>query len=526
MLPLFALIGCLERVTDVAVPLDPAFYEGGGGADNPSGAANALGIPWNGTPGEKVDVVFVITSPTEGALQFDVVVPDTAAPGGVKRIGRVESQELTVTLSVPKTVPTFTIEVFQDPGNDGPSDDDPYATQGVDVAAVVAAGVPVAVVLVLGARPAPSEAGPGGGGGVVEPWQGAVGEVITFTAEIVTDDEGEIQVDFAEFDPAAPGGQKRVGQVRLPGTGAFTVDVPKTVEKFRIEAFQDRESDGPTTDDPYAELTTVVATISAEPVRLQLVAGSRGSAGSGGAGPGPGDPGPGGGGGGPGGAPGGAPWESYEGARVEFSANLVASGPGEVQIDVNEPDARAPGGQKRVGQLRLMGSGPFTFKVPADFVSFRIEAFQDPGHDGPSPTDPFAELTVTPETVAAKPTLTLATGSRGQPTAPAPQPGGEVPTGPTVKLSGTVGLPGKAKIKVDIFKPAPAAGKGRDHVKTVDALGGKWEALLAPGLGPVEVEAYEDLTANGPSPDDPKAAYTGTVVIGTDPVAGIDLLPR
>ena len=188
MLPLFALIGCIERVTDVAVPLDPAFYEGGGGADNPSGAASALGIPWNGSPGEKVDVVFAITSPTEGAIQFDVVVPDAAAPGGVKRIGRVESQEMTVTLSVPKTVPLFTIEVFQDPGSDGPSDDDPYATQSVDVATALAAGAPVAVTLVLGARPAPSEAGPGGGGGgVAEPWLGAVGEVITFTAEILTE---------------------------------------------------------------------------------------------------------------------------------------------------------------------------------------------------------------------------------------------------------------------------------------------------------------------------------------------------
>lgn len=523
MLPLLALIGCIERVTDVAVPLDPAFYEGGGGADDPSGAANALGIPWNGTPGEKVDVVFAITSPTEGALQFDVVVPDAAAPGGVKRIGRVESQELTVTLSVPKTVPTFTIEVFQDPGNDGPSNDDPYATQSVDVAAAVAAGVPVAVTLVLGARPAPSGGGQGGGGGVAEPWVGAKGEVVTFTAEILTDDEGEIQVDFAEFDATAPGGQKRVGQVRLPGTGAFTVDVPRTVEKFRIEAFQDRESDGPSTDDPYAELTTIVATISAEPVRLQLVAGSRGTAGSGGAGPGPGDPGPGGGGGG---GPAGAPWESFEGARVVFSATLVAPGAGEVQIDVNEPDARAPGGQKRVGQLRLMGSGPFSFKVPANFVSFRLEAFQDPDHDGPSPSDPFAQLTVTPETVASRPTLTLAVGSRGQPTAPAPQPGGEVPTGPTVKLSGTVDLPGKAKVKIDIFKPAVAAGKGRAHVRTVDAHDGEWEALLTPGLGAVEVEAYEDLTANGPSPDDPKAGYTGTVVIGSEPIEGIDLSPR
>ena len=285
MLPLTLLIACIERVTDVAVPLDPAFYVGGGGAESPSGAQGALGLPWDSVLGEKSELTFQIISLLEAAAQFDVVIPDAAAAGGLKRVGRVETQETTITLSVPIAVTTFTIEVFQDPAGDGPSSDDPYATQTVDVAAARASGKSVPVNLVGGARPAPSEAGGGGGGGgEAAPWLGFVGETVTFTAEVLSSEDGEIQVDVAEADASAPGGQRRVGQVRLPQSGAFTLEVPRSVTQFRIEAFQDRESDGPSTDDPYAELTTVVSTLTAEPVRINLVAGSRGAAGTGGAG--------------------------------------------------------------------------------------------------------------------------------------------------------------------------------------------------------------------------------------------------
>lgn len=521
MLSLLLLIACIERVTDVAVPLDPAFYAGGGGAESPSGADGALGVPWDGAPGERSELTFQIISLLEATAQFDVVIPSASAAGGMKRIGRVETQETTVVLSVPIDVTMFTIEVFQDPAGDGPSADDPYATQTVDMAAALASGKPVPVNLAVGARPSPSQAGAGGGGGgEAAPWLGFVGETVTFTAEVLSDDDGEIQVDIAESDASAPGGQRRVGQVRLPESGAFTLEVPRSVKQFRIEAFQDRESDGPSTDDPYAELTTVVSTVTAEPVRITLVAGSRGAAGTGGPGPaGAGQPGPGGGSG-----QARLPWDGHSGATVLFSGTLVAPTVGGIQLDVNEPDAAAPGGQKRVGQLQLSGSGPFSFRVPTTVASFRIEAFQDPDRDGPSPNDPFAELTVTSATLTGAPILTLVAGRRGSPTQPPTQPQAAAPAGPVVKLSGSVDLPGAAVVKVDIFTPAPAAGKGRKHVGTVVAEAGLWAAQVTPGLGAVEIEAYQDLTGDGPTPEDPRANSTVDVVVGLVPVEGIRLI--
>ena len=527
MVPLLFLIGCIERVTDVAVPLDPAFYEGGGGdASTPAGASMSLGIPWDGDTSSKTDVKFQIGPQGAGAIQLDVIVPDKSAAGGVKRIGRIESDEPGITLSVPSAVTAFTIEVFQDPGSDGPSTDDPYATMDLDMSKLPEQ--PIALPLVVGARPAPG----GGGGGVSEPWAGYAGETVQFTGEIATTSSGDIQVDFAEFDASAPGGQKRVGQLRLPQAGAFTVDVPTNVAKFRIEAFQDVEGDGPTQSDPYAELTVEVGKITADPASMTLVPGSRGAPGSGGNGQPDGAPG-GPGGGGPGGA-GEAPWSSWTGETITFNAKVVTPAAGPVQVDVAESDPTAQGGQKRVGQVHLEGSGVISFKVPTDVESFRVEAFQDPDHDGPSESDPYAELTVSTSTIGDPPTLTLVAGARGRPDGPgagegtpaAPPPGEGSPSlgsGPKVKISGKVTASRDLPVKIDLFKIDAATASGRTYLFKVSAVAGAWSAELPANLGPIVVEAYQDVAGDGPTGDDPKAAYSGALVVADSPLANVDL---
>ena len=65
----------------MAVPLDPRFYAGGGEADNPSGAGERLGPPWEGVEGAHVPVIFTVETPGEGSVQFDVIEADAAAPG-------------------------------------------------------------------------------------------------------------------------------------------------------------------------------------------------------------------------------------------------------------------------------------------------------------------------------------------------------------------------------------------------------------------------------------------------------------
>ncbi|MSQ03954.1 MAG: hypothetical protein EXR71_19040 [Myxococcales bacterium] len=524
MFPLLLSLACIERVTDRAVPLDPRFYEGGSDANNPGAGSGQLGLPWAAETGDKVELSFAISGHEPGTVQLDVVVKDAAAPGGLKRVGRVEGAESPLIFSVPTSIKAFAVEVFQDVTQDGPSADDPYATVKIDMSALPEGPIPV--VLVVGARPVPTGGGPeGGGGGMAEPWVGYDGETVTFNAVILSDADGEIQVDFAEIDSAAPGGQKRVGQLRLPVAGAFSVEVPKSLEKFRIEAFRDRDGDGPLGDDPYAELTTTVANIGAATVTLQLVAGSRGQAGSGGdgAGAGPGPVGP--------AVKPQAPWADVSGPTVTFAADVVTATAGEVQIDLNQADPTAPGGQKRVGQVRLMGAGPLTFPVPTSVSSFSIEAFQDLDHDGPDGDEPFAALTVAAAEVQTHATLTLVVGARrqpGAPSAPAPPPSAAaaLPAGPSVVLSGSVRAATKQKVVIDIFQAGAGGGSARKHLYKTETTTTTWELRVPTGLGAIEIDAYQDATGDGFTPDDVVTRYAEKLVVSESDIKSLDLALR
>lgn len=525
MVPLLLLTACLERVTDVAVPLDPRFYAGAGDAENPGAASERLGLPWDGVTGETRQVTFTLETAAEGSIQLDVIEPDAAAPGGVKRVGRVEGAADTVTLAVPVAVTTFSVEAFQDPDGDGPSPADPYASVPVDMNAVTG---PVLLKLVAGARPSPDGAGAGGGpgpsggdGGVVEPWRDITGPPrVEFLAAVTSPIDGEIQIDITEPAPSEPGGQRRVGQVRLPESGAFTLDVPTDREKFRMEAFVDQAGDGPTADDPYAELTVVVATIKSDIVQLTLVPGSRGAAGSGGAPqPGAGSPA-----GGPGG-PSEAPWAGQPGPTRRFTASVAGEWEGELQVDVSEPDSSAPGGQKRVGQLHLRDGGDIVIQVPLAVNGFRVEVFADAKHDGPTAEDPWGALDVSADAIGTPAMITLAVGSRGKPSAPAaaPAPAGGAPADiPYVTVGGSVSSRLALPVFVDLFS-APSASGARKHLGKVEAKQGKWSARVIPDLGPIVIEAYQDPTGDGPSKGDPAMVYAKPVVVGKTSITGLDL---
>jgi hypothetical protein len=524
VVPLLLLTACLERVTDVAVPLDPRFYAGGGEADNPSGAGERLGPPWEGVEGAHVPVIFTVETPGEGSVQFDVIEADAAAPGGVRRVGRVEGASDTVTLSVPVAVKAFTVEAFQDADGDGPSPSDPYASIPVDMGTVAG---PILVKLVPGSRPAPGGggAGPGptgGDGGVVEPWRDITGPPrVDFLGVIASPVEGEIQIDVTEPAPSEPGGQRRVGQVRLPEAGAFMLAVPTDREKFRLEAFVDLEADGPTDDDPYAELTVVVSSIRADEVVLTLVPGSRGAAGSG--------AGPPAGGGSPAGGPGGpneAPWSDYTGPTRTFTAKVTGEWTGELQVDVTQPDPAAPGGQRRMGQLRLRGTGDIELKVPLTVDDFRVEVFADAKRDGPTDEDPWGAIEVTAQTIGKAATIPLSVGARGKPSAPAsaPAPAGGPPADiPFVRVGGKVSARLPHPIYVDLFT-APAGAGGRKHLGKVEARDGAWTARVIPDLGPIVIEAYQDPDRDGPTKGDAKVSYPSPVVVGKDAITGIDLV--
>ena len=75
------------------------------------------------------------------------------------------------------------------------------------------------------------------------------------------------------------------------------------------------------------------------------------------------------------------------GEVVLVRGSIVASGAGEVVIDVFDGD-HAAGGANLVGRKKLAGAGDYELKVPADSEVW-ISAYMDTDGDGkPSPTEP------------------------------------------------------------------------------------------------------------------------------------------
>ncbi len=252
------------------------------------------------------------------------------------------------------------------------------------------------------------------------------------------------------------------------------------------------------------------------------------------------------------------PWSGYEGETVLLRVEIVADGPGVVQIDVNEPDAEAPGGQRRAGALHLPIPETFELNVPTTVKVVRIQAFQDPNADGPGEDDPFAEVSVDltkapPEAVVLK----LVVGARGSasgpggggggspgspgggpggggpegvgpggsPTgSPAPPPNGlSFPEGPMVTVTGTVQVTRDLPVILDFWRADGTGQGGRTYLgkRMLDA--GPFSQDFPVGYGPVEIEAYQDLTEDSRSGDDPAARLERPLVVGSEPVSGLIL---
>ena len=240
------------------------------------------------------------------------------------------------------------------------------------------------------------------------------------------------------------------------------------------------------------------------------------------------------------GASGGSePWADSDGARFELTGVVTSSADGPVQLDLGEPDASAPGGTKRAGVVQLEGPGPFTLKIPVTVKRLQFQAFQDPDSDGPSEQDPFAqaEIALNGKAPAEPLTLALVAGARsmsGGPT-PAPpgapggpgQPPGTPPNGgpppgaggapgsglstlppqaaPTVTITGTLRTTRRNVVLLDVFQSGTDAPGGRSYLGRVAVEPGAFSFEVSAALGKVELEAYQDLTGDSRSADDPVA---------------------
>ncbi|MDP2317691.1 MAG: hypothetical protein Q8P41_32695 [Pseudomonadota bacterium] len=246
------------------------------------------------------------------------------------------------------------------------------------------------------------------------------------------------------------------------------------------------------------------------------------------------------------GGTGDGPYVGYEGETWHLVGEVRGDEPGPVQIDVNEPDADAPGGVRRAGALHLNEPGPFAVDVPKTVRSLALQAFQDPTVNGPDETDPFAEASIDlEEGPPAELVLNLVKGARGQgpgggggapgspggdpngggaPSggpSPGPPPNGlSFPAGDKVTLTGTVVVSRDLPVILDFFHADGAGAGGRSYLGKRVVEAGGWSQEFPEDFGSVEVEAYQDLTGDSRTGDDPAARMERPVILGQDDVDG------
>jgi hypothetical protein len=252
-------------------------------------------------------------------------------------------------------------------------------------------------------------ADPNAGGTGDGPYVGYKGETIHLEGAIEVAAPGQVQIDVMEFDPASPGGVKRAGCLKqLADSGPFSIDIPTTVAKIELQAFQDPDSDGPSDKDPYAEAVVDLGNgAPAEPVKLKLVAGARQMLAQGGAGGGaPGSPGgdpnggnhdavgPGGGDGKPSGPPSGGDGLSFksDGPTVSVSGTVTTTRKIPVTLDFWLVDGQGPGGRTYLGHVKV-DAGAWSQKVPANLGPLLVEAYQDVTGDSRTGDDPATAMT-------------------------------------------------------------------------------------------------------------------------------------
>lgn len=331
------------------------------------GPQKSIAAPWLGFAGPTVPFRGLVRADGDGEVQVDVNVPDPSAPGGVQRAGQIRmATPGPFEFNVPTEVRVFTVEAFQDPDNDGPSEQDPFAAARIDTATI---GGAVLFELEPGGRAkAGALTGPSGPGGEV-PWSGVEGPRRAVALEVTSTVTGPVVLDVAEFDATAPGGNRRVGRDTLPAAGSHTLSVPEAVTSFRVEAFIDLGNDGPSEQDPYAEATVEPATLQG-PVRLELVVGNRGRPSGGGAQ-----------------APQAAGPDLGPGPKVRVGGAIRASDPSKVKIDVFRVDSAARGGREFVLKVEPRGEA-WSVELPVDYGKIEIDAYVDVAGDGPSGSDP------------------------------------------------------------------------------------------------------------------------------------------
>ncbi len=220
------------------------------------------------------------------------------------------------------------------------------------------------------------------------PYRDVSGEKYTLSGTVIATDPSPVRIDVCEPDVAAQGGIKRVGAVNLgSGPGPFSFEVPTEVESLILQAFQDPQKDGPSEQDPYAELKLQLNGSAPAPVELRLEVGARGRA--------SGSPQPSAGAGGDG-------LNFPEGPKVAISGEILGATSPNVIIDVFRLDATSGAGRTYAGKIRPV-DGKFSADFPVDYGAIELEAYQDLTGDSRTADDIAAPYSQNPVSIGSVP---------------------------------------------------------------------------------------------------------------------------
>jgi hypothetical protein len=250
----------------------------------------------------------------------------------------------------------------------------------------------------------------------------------------------------------------------------------------------------------------------------------------------------------------GTPWADVSGEKVALEILVEGTAEVAVQLDVGVYDPSLESRTRRVGSVQMPGPGSTTLQVPASVTRLSLQAFQDPAGDGPGDDDPFALAELDVAAASGKATLKLVVGARGVPSggggggpqatpAPPGAPGGDpsggggnpggasrsgertlqLPPGPTAKVLGKVGGSRDLPVVLDIFTPDAQAPGGRTFRGRVIVTRGDFAVEVSRSWGSVELEAYQDLTGDSRSGDDPAVNGDRVLDVSRGDVSGITL---
>lgn len=317
------LSGCwLERVTGVAVPLDPAYTanakdDDGGGSNVPFAGHSGPTVTVSGTVGGEQAIV---ATPVDLTIQ----VPDPKAPGGMRSEGKLMLDGPgSFSLKVPVAAGALSIQAFQDPDTDGPGGKDPYVDLTVEVASVDISGLEL--ILIEGGRgtaggPEHTEAPPGAPGGApragaaapgapggdpngpqhqevpggavphgtgvpvgpppmgrgapgaMPPFEDLGAAPLTLRVTLDCGDCKTIDLDLFVEDPSRPGGRRHIGKLKEE-PGLVEIKAPRGYGKVLLEAFSDLDANGPSKGDPMGIFMGNPLVIGAEdppPITIEL----------------------------------------------------------------------------------------------------------------------------------------------------------------------------------------------------------------------------------------------------------------